>query len=36
MTARDAQSLQVVHLRVNRTAHELLADRSRRLFGRAA
>ncbi|MEO6743562.1 MAG: molybdopterin cofactor-binding domain-containing protein, partial [Caldimonas sp.] len=31
MTARDAQSLQVVHLRVNRATHELVADRSRRL-----
>jgi len=31
MTARDAQSLQVVHLRVNRSTHELVADRSRRL-----
>jgi len=31
VNARDAQSLEVVQLRVNRTAHELVADRSRRL-----
>jgi len=31
MTARDARPAQVVHVRVNRRAHELVADPSRRL-----
>jgi len=31
MTARDAQPVEVVHLRINRRAHELVADPSRRL-----